>query len=63
MEKIGEINLDLSSNPLIITNNDSYYILKRKIFMSQQLVIMNLLNMITILTSNLSIRKQYPNEG
>ena len=25
-KNIGEINLDLSSNPLIITNNDSYYI-------------------------------------
>ena len=28
-KKIGEINLDLSSNPLIITNNDSYYIFEK----------------------------------
>ncbi len=29
-KKIGEINLDLSSNPLIITNDDSYYIFEKE---------------------------------
>jgi hypothetical protein len=28
-KKIGEINLDLSNNPLIITDNDSYYIFEK----------------------------------
>ena len=29
-KKIGEINLDLSSNPLIVSNNDSYYIFEKE---------------------------------
>ena len=29
-KKIGEINLDLSTNPLIITNDDSYYIFEKE---------------------------------
>ena len=50
-KKIGEINLDLSSNPLIITNDDSYYIFEKENLYVATIGNYELLNLITILTS------------